>query len=661
MPRAQPLILYSLLFLAFFQLLSGLIEATYAFGLLQVDIPPEIGFVLFLLSPLVLIVFPGWLEGRAARNMALLTGLLALYCWGLLPWLDTRGRLLAAGLGTGLLLLFLPALLRQAPAHFSPRRLGCALGLAGLLSILLYTLGGGQPPAGLLARAIHGLLAGLAMVLFAWFPRAHDQGTPQPTAPPPGFWRVAGAWLGLLCALALLYFGFTTPAVIARWAGADPAWVILLAAGALALLVGLWSRFPGRVERLAPRLLLGWNGLFVLALAGALLPYQVAFPADPAAYPLAEPPSSPLAGAALAVMLLLHPVLYVDFGRLAAWLAHTRPAPRAAAGGLALSCLGLLVALFTHVFTTVYDYIPVAGPWFRDRFWLVYTLPAIIVGLSTWLARAPLPAIHSLAARSWPARYWLPATAAVLLGAAGLLQALDPPRPVTPTPGDSLRVMTYNIQQGYTSAGQPGLPEQLALIQAQNPDLVGVQESDMARIANGNVDALGYLASGLDMHAYAGPRTVTGTFGIALLSRYPIENPRTFYLYSESEQTAAILAEIQVGPRRLAVIVTHLGNGGPPVQQQQVLALADGRESVVMIGDFNFSPDTPQYRQTTAALADAWLAAGEQVSELPEGELDRRIDHVFLSPGLPVLRAHYLAEGLSDHPALVVKIRIIVE
>ena len=31
-------------FLAFFQLITGLIEATYTFGLLSVDIPPEIIF-----------------------------------------------------------------------------------------------------------------------------------------------------------------------------------------------------------------------------------------------------------------------------------------------------------------------------------------------------------------------------------------------------------------------------------------------------------------------------------------------------------------------------------------------------------------------------------------------------------------------------------------
>jgi len=36
------------------------------------------------------------------------------------------------------------------------------------------------------------------------------------------------------------------------------------------------------------------------------------------------------------------------------------------------------------------------------------------------------------------------------------------------------------------------------------------------------------------------------------------------------------------------------------------------------MGDFNFRPDSPQYRLTTATLQDGWLAAEKK--EVPEGE-----------------------------------------
>ena len=77
-----------------------------------------------------------------------------------------------------------------------------------------------------------------------------------------------------------------------------------------------------------------------------------------------------------------------------------------------------------------------------------------------------------------------------------------------------------------------------------------------------------YLADRLNFHSYYGPRTVSGTFGIALLSRYSIEAARTFYLSSTGEQTAAITAQVSVAGKRYQVVVTHLGNGGPIMQQR---------------------------------------------------------------------------------------------
>jgi endonuclease/exonuclease/phosphatase family metal-dependent hydrolase len=147
-----------------------------------------------------------------------------------------------------------------------------------------------------------------------------------------------------------------------------------------------------------------------------------------------------------------------------------------------------------------------------------------------------------------------------------------------------------------------------------------------------------------------------GTFGIALLSKYPIENARTFYMYSEGEQTATIVAQEWVGGVPWKVYVTHLGNGGPIVQQTAILEVVRGKENVILMGDFNFRPDSPQYAQTTALLDDAWLR------RWPEGvdggeSFDQRIDHVFLSPGTIVEEARYLTEPESDHPALVVEVR----
>jgi endonuclease/exonuclease/phosphatase family metal-dependent hydrolase len=193
-----------------------------------------------------------------------------------------------------------------------------------------------------------------------------------------------------------------------------------------------------------------------------------------------------------------------------------------------------------------------------------------------------------------------------------------------------------------------------------NADLIGLQESDTARIAGGNADVVRYMADRLGMYAYYGPSTVNSTFGIALLSRYPLENERTFYMYSEGEQTAALQADVRAGGRAggrvFHVLVTHLGNGGPLIQQQQVLERLAGQENVIAMGDFNFRPGGEQYAQTTEVLEDAWLLANQQ-RMTPEGQnIDRRIDHIFLSPGFSVTEAEYLGVGPSDHPAMFAEV-----
>jgi endonuclease/exonuclease/phosphatase family metal-dependent hydrolase len=248
----------------------------------------------------------------------------------------------------------------------------------------------------------------------------------------------------------------------------------------------------------------------------------------------------------------------------------------------------------------------------------------------------------------------LPAGLVTFAGVVAFIGAvmLSSARARTPTAPTSLRVLTYNIQQGYDANGQLNYRGQLELLKNLQPDIIGLQETDTNRIAGGNSDLVRYFASNLHYYSYYGPKTVAGTFGIALLSRYPIENPRTVYLYSEGEQTAAIIAQIN----GFKVVVTHLGNDGPIVQQQQLLQAIDGLPSALVMGDFNFAPDTEQYRLTRTKLDDAWLLAWPQSGTAEGGDVYTEIDHLFVSPGTTVNAATYLTTPDSDHPVLLVEI-----
>ncbi len=129
-----------------------------------------------------------------------------------------------------------------------------------------------------------------------------------------------------------------------------------------------------------------------------------------------------------------------------------------------------------------------------------------------------------------------------------------------------------------------------------------------------------------------------------------------FYLHSIGEQTAVIEAEIRVNGEAYHVYVTHLGNGGPTSQQREVLELVAGQTNVILMGDFNFRPGAEPYRLTLERFDDAWVTARERQVDPPDQDIERRIDHVFVSRGAAVARAEYLDAGASDHPGVVVEI-----
>jgi endonuclease/exonuclease/phosphatase family metal-dependent hydrolase len=297
---------------------------------------------------------------------------------------------------------------------------------------------------------------------------------------------------------------------------------------------------------------------------------------------------------------------------------------------------------------------------FRDKFWLVYLLVGGVAAAPVLLVRnADFPLGEFVQAhKSSPVlRAGIVIISIAAISGAYLLSAKPVPPDVVPT---GLRVFTYNIQQGYNEDGRKNFQGQLDLIKSWNPDIVGLQESDTNRIAGGNADIVRYFADNLDMYSYYGPSTVTGTFGIALLSKYPIEDAKTFYMYSVREQTAAIEAKISVGGIEYAIYVTHLGNGGPVIQQEQFLDILEGKKNIIAMGDFNFRPDTEQYQITVDVLEDAYIKS--QIKRDGEGfDFSDSIDHIFVSPEIMVAEAEYILNPASDHPAMFAVISIPAE
>jgi endonuclease/exonuclease/phosphatase family metal-dependent hydrolase len=638
-PKVTETILFSVLFLFFLQSLSDFIEAIYAFGLLVTAFTVEVTSIVLLFTPLFLLAF------RKAPSRSFLLGLagMAVAARLVAPMLAPGGKLVACGISVGAFMLLFPLLLqRRARVHGG--QAGRGLLIATSLSILFRTANSSLDlsQSGIF-QGISWLL-GIAALILLW--RADLSAAEElPSDRKPAAGRVTGLAIGLASVLLMIYFAFASPTVIARWTGFSYPAIVITLVTALAVFGYLLGSEHFSVW-LTRRAILGWNVFFVALLALTILPHQIAFPSSPDAYPLAASAASPLAAIFPFLMLVLSPILFIDFILLLREISWEKPSLPQLGGSFAGAALFFLLLVFFHVFTTIYDYAPVIGPFFRDRFWFVYLLVGLGMGLPLLLVRK---GAFSLGKPENASPFTLFA-----LGTLALLSAIalyrTAAKPVPPQSGDTLKIMTFNIQQGFDQAGNKNLEAQVAAIREVDPDLLGLQESDTARVANGNDDAVRYFADQLDMYSYYGPTTTTGTFGIALLSKYPIQNPTTFFMYSTGEQTATIQAGIRTEDRTYQVFVTHLGNDGPVFQVEDLLTRIQGEENVIAMGDFNFRPATEQYALMTQALEDAWLLKWPGGKEIPGFSKERRIDHIFVSPGIRVLEAEYGVSPASDHP-----------
>ena len=646
---------YSIFFLFALQLLTDFVEAIYGFGLFGSSIPPELAAILFIFSPLILLLLPRGLP----RWAVIMLGILFLLSRAVEALLDTRGQLLLTGVGVACLMLFLPGLLKnlanqdRTTTGFTLTA-GLAIGLS--LAILFRALGSGLDITvdGDL-RWLSPLLAVIAGIIL---PEVFQKPTAKVSVAgkPAGLGRTIGLSVGIISVFIVLFYTFSNPGVIVRWAEAN--YVAVFAGVLVALVIFILLFTSSRVFQaaLSRTVVLVWNGLFVLMLVLTILPYQIHFPSDLAQYPLYEPTASALAWIPLALMIALFPIILLDFLLLTREIASIQPSWRKLGAGFSVAALFLLFMILAHVFTTVYDYIPVVGSLFRDRFWLVYLIAGLGLALPLLLiARSAYQLIDGIS--QFPGAVGVPILICVIgVSAVVSVWVVSTQQMAPPSQTGSLRVFAYNIQQGFSDANQRNYDGQITLIRSKDPDILGLAESDSARIANGNADLVRYFADKLNMYSYYGPKPVTGTFGVVLLSKYPIQNPRTFYMYSKGEQTAAVIAQITANGKTYNVYVTHLGNGGPIFQQEAILKDVLDRENVILMGDFNFRTYEEPYAITTQILKDAWLQKWPGSVEDNGLRLEDRIDYVYVSPGTNVLDARYLTDPQSDHPALYIEI-----
>ena len=223
--------------------------------------------------------------------------------------------------------------------------------------------------------------------------------------------------------------------------------------------------------------------------------------------------------------------------------------------------------------------------------------------------RATVPAIVLLLVA-------LVATAVAGSGVAAAVPGDPPPRP--------LSVATFNIHHGVGLDNVLDLERIAATVESTGAEVVGLQEVDVHFGERSNfVDQATWLADRLDMYVVFGanldfdplaPDAPRRQYGTAILSEHRIrEWTNTLLPRPEGGERRGLLeARIRVRGLPVRVFNTHLQHNSQVERLAQIAAIRDilagTDESVIMLGDLNATPDSPEIASLTEDLVDAWVA-----------------------------------------------------
>ncbi len=237
----------------------------------------------------------------------------------------------------------------------------------------------------------------------------------------------------------------------------------------------------------------------------------------------------------------------------------------------------------------------------------------------------------------------------------------------------TLRVLTYNIHSCLGTDGQRLLERIAHVIAPLRPDIVALQEVDVNRARSGNLDQAHRIAHFLGMayHFHPSFQVAEEQYGNAILSRFPMRLVKAGPLPGPRrlEPRGVLWVAVTWQGMELQVFNTHLGLL-PAERHLQIQALVGPdwldhptcRDPVILCGDLNAPPRSGLCRRLRVRLADAAAAARHRHlrGTFPSRFPLVRLDHIFVSPGLDVVRVEVssgrLTRMASDHLPLLAEL-----
>lgn len=238
-----------------------------------------------------------------------------------------------------------------------------------------------------------------------------------------------------------------------------------------------------------------------------------------------------------------------------------------------------------------------------------------------------------------------------------------------------IKLMTFNIQHGrnHNFRGDViDLPAMAENVRAQDPDIFGLNEVRVGESddhSSGLSDQPDFFAKTLGYYSYFGNaiKMTNYIYGNAVLSKTPMLKCEKIMIPDVVDgegvryESRCILKSVyDFDGKRLTVLNSHFGLGKGEVKNavDTVLSLIEDIDTpVVLMGDFNKTPDDEQLKRLSNVLTDAHAYLGKDEFTFPSNAPEIRIDYIFVR-GARVINAETVNKVVSDHYAITAEIEL---